>query len=60
MVRYNAEDVTSLPELADLVHHQLLDSLPLPPHTLDRWPRVIDELPYDPKVIKYLIANKHP
>jgi hypothetical protein len=59
-VRYNVEDVASLPELADLVHHQLLDYLPLPPHTLDSWPRVIDELPYDPKVIKYLIANKQP
>jgi len=60
LVRYNAEDVASLPELADLVHHQLQASLPLPPHTLDSWPRVIDELPYDPKVIKYLIANKQP
>lgn len=58
LIRYNAEDVASLPALAELVYNQLRASLPLPPHVPSSWPRLIDELPYEPKVIRWLIGNK--
>lgn len=47
LVRYNAEDVASLPALADLVYNRLASRLPVPFRPLDPTPRNVIDLPYD-------------
>jgi uncharacterized protein YprB with RNaseH-like and TPR domain len=55
LVRYNAEDVASLPAIAEFVYDRMIDLLPIAVPTLDPWPRAdIGHLPFDPAVIANL------
>lgn len=54
LVRYNAEDVASLPALADIVYRELSGRLPVPCQQLAPWPRPVIDLPYDMDVVQRL------
>lgn len=57
LVRYNAEDVASLPAIAEFVYDRMIDLLPIAVPEIEPWPRAdIDHLPFDPSVI----ARLHP
>ncbi len=58
LVRYNAEDVASLPAIAEFVYDRMIDLLPIPVPEMEPWPRAdIDHLPFDPAVISRLRAD---
>ncbi len=52
LIRYNAEDVASLPALAEFVYNQMLAELPVPLRPIDNWPRVDLDIPYDMDVVR--------
>lgn len=55
LVRYNAEDVASLPELARLAYDMLTSRLPLSVPAAPRFPDYDTEsLPYDSSLVEYL------
>lgn len=54
LVRYNAEDVASLPALADIVYRELSGRLPVPCRQPETWPRPVIDLPYDMDVVQRL------
>ncbi len=54
LVRYNAEDVASLPRLADIVYVDLADRVGAPNRRLDRSPVPEINLPFDLDVIRRL------
>ena len=47
LIRYNAEDVASLPELADIAYRRLASRLPVGCAEIDPFPRPVIDLPYD-------------
>jgi uncharacterized protein YprB with RNaseH-like and TPR domain len=58
LIRYNAEDVASLPAIAEFVYDRMVDLLPIAVPALDSWPRAdIDHLLFDPAVIAKLRRN---
>ena len=58
LIRYNAEDVASLPRLADIVFDGLADRLGVPRGRLDRSPVPDIGLPFDGEVIRRLELMK--
>ena len=58
LIRYNAEDVASLPRLADIVYDSLADRLGIPLGRLDRSPVPDIALPFDGEVIRRLAMMK--
>ena len=58
LIRYNAEDVASLPRLADIVYDRLADRLGIPRSQLDRSPVPDIALPFDGDVIRRLALMK--
>ena len=54
LVRYNAEDVASLPALAEIMYNTLAGRLPTDVSSLSPSHRHEIELPYDPGVIEHL------
>ncbi len=54
LVRYNAEDVLSLPKLAEIAYGRISDSIGAPSAVLDPWTYPDTDLPYDPDVIRML------
>ena len=60
LIRYNAEDVASLPGLAEIAYNRLLAELPAPVDPIDRWPRVQIDLPFDMEVVGRLAARAQP
>ncbi|MBM3933367.1 MAG: exonuclease [SAR202 cluster bacterium] len=58
LVRYNAEDVASLPALADIAYNELLDDIPFPVEPVRLWNRPVIDLPYDPSVVRRLAGAK--
>jgi uncharacterized protein YprB with RNaseH-like and TPR domain len=54
LIRYNAEDVASLPRLADIVYNRLADRLGVPGGRLDSSPVPDISLPFDGEVIRRL------
>ena len=58
LIRYNAEDVVSLPALADIVYNTLLARLPVPQSPIEHRPRPVPDLPYDPDVVRRLTASR--
>ncbi len=59
LVRYNAEDVASLPPLADIVYRRLASRLPVPCAALSPMPRAEIDLPYDARAIRQLKRARH-
>ena len=57
LIRYNAEDVLSLPKLAEIAYRRIADSIGAPNGSLDSWRYPDEELPYDPDVIRALSAT---
>lgn len=47
LIRYNAEDVASLPGLAEIVYNRLASRLPVACRPVDSWPERAIDLPYD-------------
>ena len=60
LLRYNAEDVASLPLLADHVYNSLLDRISAPRGPLETLPRPPIELAYDIDVIRRLADIRSP
>ena len=60
LIRYNAEDVASLPRLADIVYEGLADRLGVPGLRIDRSPVPDISLPYDSEVIRRLAMTVRP
>ena len=58
LIRYNAEDVASLPALADIVYNRLAARLPLPTDGVMTSPSPLMDLPYDSDVVKRLTASR--
>jgi uncharacterized protein YprB with RNaseH-like and TPR domain len=58
LVRYNAEDVASLPALAEIVYNQMLSGLSAPRSPLQQWERPLIDLPYDPDAIGRLHSSR--
>ena len=56
LIRYNAEDVLSLPKLAEIAYRRIADSIGAPSASLDPWTYPDTDLPYDPDVIRALSA----
>jgi uncharacterized protein YprB with RNaseH-like and TPR domain len=56
LIRYNAEDVASLPSLAESAYNGLLARLPLSRPPIDPWSRPDIDLPYDRDLIERLTA----
>ena len=54
LVRYNAEDVLSLPKLAEIAYNRLINGIGAPVSELERWAYQETVLPYDPDVIRAL------
>ena len=54
LIRYNAEDVASLPALADIAYNALAERLPVDCQTLSPLPLYEVDLPYDIDVIRRL------
>ena len=59
LIRYNAEDVLSLPALAEIAFNRLVDRLPIEHEPLSSLPRHDVELPYDVDVVKRLKRMRH-
>jgi uncharacterized protein YprB with RNaseH-like and TPR domain len=59
LIRYNAEDVASLPALAELVYNRLTERLPLPCPSLAPLHRHEIGLPYDAGVVERVKAYRH-
>ena len=57
LIRYNAEDVASLPALAEIVYNGLLARLPLSRPPVASWPRPAVDLPYDRDLVERLTAR---
>jgi uncharacterized protein YprB with RNaseH-like and TPR domain len=58
LIRYNAEDVASLPRLADIVYDRLTDHLGVPRSRVDRPSAPDIGLPFDGEVIRRLALMK--
>ena len=58
LIGYNAEDVLSLPRLADLAYNELAYEIGAPVPSLKEWktPRV--DLPYDLDVVRKLRSSR--
>ena len=54
LVRYNAEDVLSLPKLAEVAYNRLASTIEAPAPALGKWEYEEVDLPYDPDVIRSL------
>ena len=54
LVRYNAEDVLSLPKLAEIAYNHLYSAIGAPAADLESWPYSAGDLPYDVDVIARL------
>ena len=54
LVRYNAEDVLSLPKLAEIAYNRLADGIGAPASALEQWTYPQIDLPYYPHVIRSL------
>ena len=54
LIRYNAEDVISLPKLADIAYNRIAASIQAPAPTLEPRAYPEDDLPYDSDVIRFL------
>lgn len=59
LVRYNAEDVLSLPQLADIVYTGFCHGLPFSTPDLPPFPISEVDLPYDTRVIAELQDRRH-
>ncbi len=57
LIRYNAEDVRSLPKLAEIAYRRLASGIGAPNGALDSWEYPDDDLPYDPDVIRALATS---
>lgn len=57
LVRYNAEDVATLPLLAEYAYNALLAGLPVPRPPLAPSPRPQVDLPFDPDLVRYLVTR---
>ena len=58
LIRYNAEDVHSLPKLAEIAYRRIADSIGAPNGLLESWDYPDDDLPYDLDVIRELSATR--
>ena len=58
LIRYNAEDVLSLPKLAEIAYRRIADSIGAPNGSLDSWTYPDTDLPYDLDVIRALSAPR--
>ncbi len=59
LIRYNAEDVASLPLLARIAVAQLAAALPIDARPVTEFPRFdTDSLPYDPTLVEYLTRGR--
>ena len=56
LIRYNAEDVLSLPKLAEIAYRGIANSIGAPSAVLDSWTYPETDLPYDSDVIRSLSA----
>ena len=54
LIRYNAEDVYSLPKLAEIAYNELSDAAGSPAPRLERLPFPEPDLPYSQKVVREL------
>lgn len=54
LIRYNAEDVYSLPKLAEIAYNELSDAAGSPAPRLERLPFPEPDLPYSEKVVREL------
>ncbi len=54
LIRYNAEDVLSLPKLAEIAYNRLASGIGAPAPELREWSYPAVDLPYDPEVIAKL------
>ena len=54
LVRYNAEDVLSLPKLAEIAYNRLAAGIGAPASALEQWTYPQIDLPYDTDVIRSL------
>ena len=54
LVRYNAEDVLSLPKLAEIAYNRLAAGIDAPASALEQWTYPQIDLPYDTDVIRRL------
>ena len=57
LIRYNAEDVLSLPKLAEIAYRRLSESIAAPNGYLDSWEYPDTDLPYDSDVVHALGAS---
>jgi uncharacterized protein YprB with RNaseH-like and TPR domain len=60
LIRYNAEDVASLPALAEIAYNELSERLPIDCQPLTPLHRHDIDLPYDEDVIEQIVANRRP
>ena len=58
LIRYNAEDVYSLPKLAEIAYRRISNSIGAPNGGLDSWEYPESDLPYDLDVIRELGATR--
>ena len=58
LIRYNAEDVYSLPKLAEIAYRRIANSIGAPNGGLDSWEYPESDLPYDLDVIRELGAPR--
>ena len=54
LIRYNAEDVLSLPELAEIAYNRIATSIGSPAPALDKVVYRQTDLPYDPEIVAHL------
>jgi len=59
LIRYNAEDVASLPALAEIAYNALVERLPVQCQPLSPLPLYEMDLPYDIDVIRRLKRGRH-
>ena len=59
LIRYNAEDVASLPALADIAYNALVERLPVQCQPLSPLPLYEMDLPYDIDVIRRLKRGRY-
>lgn len=57
LVRYNAEDVASLPAIAEFVFERMVDLLPIEVEPLVPWERADIDLPFDRSVLSELRSS---
>ena len=60
LIRYNAEDVASLPALAEIAYNRLSERLPVPCEPLTPLHRHDIDLPFDENVIAEITASRRP